>query len=89
MAIQLELLIIETVNLVRSVEEGDLAEAQFRCSQVGALAWADNNSSIGNAAINLEVALRNAKTAPTGVHKDLLTHLLAELDVALKPLREG
>jgi hypothetical protein len=89
MAIQLELLLIEAVNLVRSVAEGDFAEAQFRCSQVGELAWADNNSAIGNAAMNLEVALRDAAGAPADVHDDLLPYLLAELEVVLKPLREG
>ena len=87
MAIQLELLLVESVNLVRSVTEGDFEEAQFRARQVGDIAWADNNSAIGNAALNLEVALRDADKAPTGAHDDLLTFLLAELDVVLKPLR--
>lgn len=76
MAIQLELLLIESVNLVRSVTEGDFDEARFRARQVGEIAWADNNSSIGNAALNLEVALRDAETAPTGAHEDLLAYLL-------------
>ena len=89
MAIQLELLLVESVNLVHSVTEGDFGEARFRARRVGEIAWADNNSSIGNAALNLEVALRDAETAPTGVHEDLLTYLLAELDVVLKPMREG
>ena len=88
MAIQLELLLIESVHLVHSVDEGDFTEAQFRAHKIGDLAWADNNSSIGNAALNLEVALRDVDKAPAGVHQDLLTFLLAELDVVLKPLRE-
>ena len=89
MAIQLELLLIEAVSLVRSVDEGDFTEAQFRARQLGEIAWADNNATIGNAAMNLEVALRYADAAPSGVHEDLLTYLLAELDVVLQPLREG
>ena len=88
MAIQLELLLIEAVSLVRSVDERDFAEAQFRARQLGEIAWADNHSTIGNAAMNLEVALRDADASPTGVHEDLLGYLLAELDVVLKPLRE-
>ena len=89
MAIQLELLLVESVHLVRSVTEGDFDEAQFRARQVGEIAWADNNSPLGNAALNLEVALLDAGTAPPGVHEDLLAYLLAELDVVLKPLRDG
>jgi hypothetical protein len=89
MAVQLELLLIESVQLVRSVSEGDFEEARFRARQVGEIAWADNNSSIGNAALNLEVALRDAESAPTNVHEDLLAYLLTELDVVLKPLRDG
>ena len=88
MAIQLELLSVESVHLVRSVNEGDFTEAQFRARQVGDIAWADNNSSIGNAALNLEVALRDADKAPAAVHEDLLTFLMAELDGVLKPLRD-
>lgn len=88
MAIQLELLLIESVHLVTSVANGDLEEAQFRARQVGDIAWADNNSSLGNAAMALEVALRAGGSAPPGVQDDLLTYLLAELDVVLKPLRD-
>ncbi|WP_250628383.1 hypothetical protein [Pinirhizobacter soli] len=87
MAIRLELLLIESVNLVRAVGEGDLSEAQFRASQVGDLAWADGNSAVGNAATNLEAALRDADTLPSEAYEDLLAYLLAELDVVLKPLR--
>jgi hypothetical protein len=70
------------------VSDGDFQKAQLRARRVGDIAWADNNSTIGNAAINLETALRQANTVPAGVHEDLFTYLLAELDVVLKPLRE-
>lgn len=89
MAIQLELLLIESVHLVRSVDEGDFTEAQFRARQVGDIAWGNGNSAIGNAAMNLEVALRDAKAVPDGAHEESLTYLLAELDSVLKPLRES
>ena len=88
MAIQLELLLIEAVNLVRAVGERDFDEARFRCSQVGDIAWGDNNATLGNAALNLEAALVGAANDPTAVHEDLLAYLLAELDVVLKPLRD-
>jgi hypothetical protein len=87
--IQLELLLIESAHLVRSVDEGDLDEAGFRARRVGDLAWADGYSAVGNAANNLEVALRDAKAVPKGAHGDLLACLLAELDVVLKPLRDA
>jgi len=87
MAIQLEFLLIESVSLVRSLEEGDLDEARFRASQVGNLAWADNNAALGNAALNLEAALRDSKSASIGVYEDLLAYLIAELNQTLKPLR--
>jgi len=88
MAMQLELLLIESVHLVQAVGNGDLTEAQFRARQVGDLAWADGNSTVGNAATNLEAALRDADKVPPGVHEDLLAYLLAELDVVLMPLRD-
>ena len=86
MALQLELLLVEAVSLISSIEFGDLLEARFRARRIGDLAWSDNNSAIGNAAMNLEVALRDV-ASPEGVHEDLLTYLLSELDIALKPLR--
>jgi DNA invertase Pin-like site-specific DNA recombinase len=57
------------VNLVRSVTEGDFTEAQFRAHQVGTIAWAENNAALGKAAMNLEVALRDADAQLAGVTK--------------------
>ena len=87
MAIQLELLLLESVNLVRSVVEGDLAEAQFRARRVGDLAWTVNESKVGNAAIELEIALRDAARIPRDAHEDKLAYLLAELERVLASLR--
>ena len=82
-----QLLLIDTVAVIEAVRSRDFAEARFRCRQVEVRAWSENVSTIGNAAINLEVALRHAETSPTVRWGKSLEALTTAVDAYLQPER--
>ena len=82
------LLLLDTVAIVEAVRNRDFDEARFRCRQVGNRAWAENVSSVGNAASNLEAALRHAETAPTVRWGQSREDLTLAVDALLQPERD-
>lgn len=85
---EFELLLMDTVAVLEAVRCRDFTEARFRCRQVQDRAWAENVSTVGNAAINLEVALRHAETAPTARWGQALETLTNAVDTYLQPERD-
>lgn len=79
------LLLLDTVAVVEAVRNRDFEEARFRCRQVGNRAWIENEAKVGNAAINLEVALRRAETSRTVRWRQSLEALAHAVDECLKP----
>jgi hypothetical protein len=86
--VEFELLLIDTVAVVQAVRCRDFAEARFRCKQVEDRAWAENVSTIGNAALTLEVALRHAETAQTVRWGQSLQDLTTAVEAYLQPERD-
>jgi hypothetical protein len=82
------LLLLDTVAIVEAVGNRDFEEARFRCRQVGNRAWSENEAKVGNAAINLEVALRHAETSPTVKWGRSLEDLTSAVDAFLQPQRD-
>lgn len=82
------LLLLDTVAVIEAVRNRDFEEARFRCRQVVNRAWSENESTVGNTAINLEVALRHAETAPTVQWGQSLEELTLAVDTFLQPQRE-
>lgn len=82
-----ELLLIDTVAVIEAVRCRDFEEARFRCRQVEDRAWSENVSTVGNAAINLEVALRHAETSRTVRWGNSLEALTTAVDAYLQPER--
>ena len=82
------LLLLDTVAVVEAVRNRDFEEARFRCRQVGNRAWIENEAKVGNAAINLEVALRQAERAPTVKWGQSLEDLTSAVDAFLQPERD-
>jgi len=85
--VDFQLLLIDTVALIEAVRCRDFAEARFRCRQVGDRAWLENEATLGNAAIDLEVALRHAETSPTVRWGKSLEALTTAVDAYLQPER--
>ena len=82
------LLLLDTVAVIEAVRNRDFDEARFRCRQVGDRAWFENEAKVGNAAINLEVALRRAETSPTVKWRHSLEDLTSAVDAFLQPERD-
>ena len=82
------LLLLDTVAVIDAVRNRDFDEARFRCRQVGNRAWSENEAKVGNAAINLEVALRHAETSPTVKWGTSLEDLTSAVDAFLQPERD-
>lgn len=82
-------MLLDAVSAVEAVRNRDFDEARFRCRQISDQAWSANEAGLANAAMNLEVALRDVDKIPPGAFEALLAFLLSELDEALRPLREG
>lgn len=83
-----KLLLLDTVVIVEAIRSRDFDEARFRCRQVGDRAWSEGESKVGNAAINLEVALRRAEHAVTVIWEPALEALTCEVDALLLPRRD-
>jgi hypothetical protein len=77
-----ELLLIDTVAVIEAVRTRDFEEARFRCGQIEDRAWSENVSKVGNAAMNLEVALRHAETARTVQWGKALEELTSAVDAS-------
>lgn len=85
---EFDLLLIDTVGVIEAVQNRDFEEARFRCHQVADRAWAENISTVGNAAIDLEVSLRHAEWAPTVRWAQSLEVLTRAVDAYLHPKRD-
>jgi len=82
------LLLLDTVAVIEAVRNRDFEEARFRCRQVADRAWTENVSIVGNVAMDLEVTLRHAETAPTVRWAQSLEDLSTAVDAYLQPARD-